>query len=46
MPKRARVIYDFLRFVTKDYATILITLVLLVTGWRTINTLEILALYS
>ena len=46
MPKRVQVIYDLFRFIIKDYATIIITIILLVTGWRTLNTLEILLLYS
>ncbi len=46
MPKRALVIYDLFRFLIKDYLTIAITIILLVTGWRTLNTLEILFLYS
>jgi hypothetical protein len=46
MPKRVQVAYDLLRFLIKDYLTILITVVLLCTGWRAINTLEILYTYS
>ena len=46
MPKRARVIYDLFRYLVKDYLTLAITLVLLVTFWRTINTLEILYDYA
>ena len=46
MPKRVQVIYDLFRFLVKDYSTVVITVILLITGWRTINTLEILALYS
>lgn len=46
MPKRVQVIYDLFRFLFKDYATIIITFILLITGWRTLNTLEILLLYS
>lgn len=46
MPKRVQVIYDLFRFLVKDYSTVVITVILLITGWRTINTLETLALYS
>lgn len=46
MPKRARVIYDLFRYLVKDYLTLAITMVLLVTFWRTINTLEILYDYA
>lgn len=46
MPKRVQVVYDFIRYIIKDYATIVITIILLVTGWKTLNTLEILYLYS
>jgi hypothetical protein len=40
------VVYDLVRFLFKDYGTLLITVVLLVTVWRTLNTLEILYLYG
>ncbi len=46
LPKRAEIIYDLFRYLVKDYLTILITILLLVTGWRTINTLEILYDYA
>jgi hypothetical protein len=46
LPKRAEIIYDLFRYLVKDYLTIVITIVLLVTGWRTINTLEILYDYA
>lgn len=46
MPKRARVIYDLFRYLIKDYLTLAITMILLVTFWRTINTLEILYDYA
>jgi hypothetical protein len=46
LPKRAEIIYDLFRYLIKDYLTILITIVLLATGWRTINTLEILYDYA
>lgn len=46
MPKRVQVVYDLFRYLIKDYLTILITLVLVVTMWRAINTLEIMYLYG
>jgi hypothetical protein len=45
MPKRLIVVYDLSRYLFKDYATFIITIILLLTGWRTLNTLEILSLY-
>ena len=46
MPKRIKVLYDLIRYLFKDYLTIVITLVLLATFWRTLNTLEILGTYA
>ena len=39
-------IYNLFRFLVKDYLTIFMTLFLIVTVWRTINTLEILYDYA
>jgi len=46
MPKRVQVVYDLIRYLVKDYLTIVITIVLLGTIWRTLNTLEILGTYA
>ena len=44
-PKRIIVAVDLFNFIISDYTTIAMTLILLVTLWRTLNTIEILQLY-
>ncbi len=46
MPKRLQVVYNLIRYLVKDYLTMLITVILLGTLWRTLNTLEILGTYA
>ena len=46
MPKRVQVLYNLIRYLVKDYLTLVITAILLATLWRTLNTLEILGTYA
>lgn len=46
MPKRVQVLYNLIRYIVKDYLTIVISAILLLTLWRTLNTLEILGTYA
>lgn len=46
MPKRVRVVYDLMRYIFKDYGTIVMVGLLIGTVWRALNTLELIWIYA